>query len=151
MREIVEQFLVDREIEFVAAADVADAAGNAWSFTVPGSAKHAIGVAFAATGSGLRVESFFLRAPQENHADVYRLLLSRNTRGRMIWCAADALGDLYLLGFLPLDAVSDRSLDEMLGELVTASDELFTATIERGFATYLASDMAWRDKQIPDE
>ncbi|GAC1422687.1 MAG: hypothetical protein NVSMB57_15780 [Actinomycetota bacterium] len=144
MREIIASFLRERDISF--AAD-----GEAFSFVVPGDTKHSIGVGFAMSDAGLRVESFFMRAPQENAREVYQMLLARNARGRLAWFAIDAHGDAYLLGFLPRNAVDERSLDELLGEVVSTCDEMFSGIVARGFESYLARDLAWRSKQSPEK
>lgn len=138
---VVEEFLADRGVSFTRAGD------DTWALSLSGEHKHAIPVGLSLTQDGLRAESFFMRAPQENAEDVYRLLLARNARARRAYFAIDSLGDIYLIAFTPLDAVTDDELDRLLGEILTTADTMFSAVIERGFATYLANDMAWRAKQ----
>ena len=142
MKGTLEAFLGDREISFTSPDDVT------LSFALPGDAKQSIGVCIALTPSGLRTESFFMRAPQENARDVYTMLLSRNARGRLVWFAIDTHGDMYLLGFLPRAAVDEQTLDELLGEIVSTCDQMFTGVVECGFEAYLARDMQWRSKQF---
>jgi hypothetical protein len=138
---VVEEFLRDRDIAFTRSGD------GAWALSLAGEHKHTIPVGLALSDDGLRAESFFMRAPQENAEEVYRLLLARNARGRRAFFAIDALGDIYLVGFCPKAAVTADELDHVLGEILTTADTMFSAVIERGFATYLANDMAWRAKQ----
>ena len=55
----------------------------------------------------LHVEAFFCRQPDENHAAFYRFLLERGSRMFGIHFALDPVGDVYLVGRLPL-AVDHR-------------------------------------------
>ena len=49
----------------------------------------------------LLVEAFFVRRPDENHAEFYRWLLERNARMYGVHFSLDRLGDVYLVGRLP--------------------------------------------------
>ncbi|MGH2670300.1 MAG: YbjN domain-containing protein, partial [bacterium] len=104
-------------------------------------------VGLALSVDGIRAESFFMRAPHENAAEVYRMLLARNARARRCYFAVDGLGDIYLIGFCAAGDAAGDELDRLLGELLTVADQMFNACVGRGFATYLAKDMAWRAKQ----
>jgi len=134
---VVEHFLTDRGIEFVRA-------GNQFSFVLSGENKHRIPVGLALRADGVRLESFFMRAPRENQSEAYRLLLSRNARSRAVWFALDADGDVFLLG--QSAAVNEAELDRLVGELLTTADAIFMPALSLGFAEYLAADLAWREK-----
>lgn len=136
--EVVERFLRARGIQFVRTAD-------SFSMVLAGEHKHTIPAAIAVRSDGVRLESFFMRAPLENQEQTYRLLLSRNARSRAVWFAVDADGDVFLLG--RASAVTEEELDRVVGELITTADAMFTPALSLGFAEYLAKDMAWRDKQ----
>ncbi|MHB8513436.1 MAG: YbjN domain-containing protein [Actinomycetota bacterium] len=140
MNSVIRSYLSDREVDFVESE-------GAFSFTVPGERKLSIGAAIATTASGARIESFFMRAPMQDAPEVFKLLLSRNARGRLVWFAIDALGDAYLLGFIARNAVTYETLDELLGEIVTTSDEMFDVVMRTGFRDYLERDLMWRAKQ----
>jgi putative sensory transduction regulator len=60
------------------------------------------------------VEAFFCRQPDENHASFYRFLLERNGRIYGVHFAVDDVGDVYLVGRLPLAAVSTPEIDRVL-------------------------------------
>jgi hypothetical protein len=64
-----------------------------------------------------------------------------------VWFAVDDVGDVHIVGQLPLEAIDADALDRLLGALLQVADETFNAAIQAGFATYLAHDMAWRAKQ----
>src|SRR5262249_50123077 len=60
----------------------------------------------------LSLNAFVARRPDENHEGVYRWLLERNTRLGMVAFALDHLGDVYLVGRLPLAAVTAEEVDQ---------------------------------------
>ena len=64
----------------------------------------------------LSLNAFVARHPDENHEGVYKWLLERNTRLGLVAFAVDRLGDVYLVGRLPLGAVTPEDVDQLLGE-----------------------------------
>lgn len=93
----------------------------------------------------LLVEAFFCRQPDENHAEFYRFLLSRNGRMFGVYFALDPVGDVYLVGRLPLTAAAD--LDRLLGCVLTYSDENFDRALELGFASAIRREWRWRESR----
>jgi hypothetical protein len=93
----------------------------------------------------LLIEAFFCRQPDENHQEFYRFLLGRNGRMYGVHFALDPVGDVYLVGRLPLSAVDD--LDTLLGCVLTYSDENFDKALELGFASAIRREWAWRAKR----
>jgi hypothetical protein len=92
----------------------------------------------------LLVEAFVVRRPDENHAAFYRHLLERNARMYGVHFCLDSLGDVYLVGRLPLEAVSADEIDRLLGCVLTYSDDNFDGLLELGFATAIRREWAWR-------
>jgi Putative bacterial sensory transduction regulator len=92
----------------------------------------------------LLVEAFFCRQPDENHAQFYRFLLSRNGRMYGVHFALDPAGDVYLVGRLPLSAAAD--VDRLLGCVLSYADENFDKALELGFASAIRREWAWRAK-----
>ena len=64
----------------------------------------------------LHVEAFFCRQPDENHAAFYRFLLERSGRMYGVHFALDPVGDVYLVGRLPLAAIAPDEIDRLLGQ-----------------------------------
>ncbi|MGH8869043.1 MAG: YbjN domain-containing protein [Actinomycetes bacterium] len=95
----------------------------------------------------LLVEAFFVRQPDENHAQFHRFLLERNARMYGVAFCTDHLGDVYLVGRLPLCAVSPEEIDRVLGCVLTYSDENFDKALELGFASSIRREWAWRSKR----
>jgi hypothetical protein len=95
----------------------------------------------------LQVEAFFCRQPDENHAELYRFLLTRNARTFGVHFALDKTGDIYLVGRLPLAAISTDELDRLLGCVLSYSDETFDEALKIGFGTAIRREWAWRSKR----
>jgi putative sensory transduction regulator len=92
----------------------------------------------------LHIEAFFCRQPDENHARFYRFLLERNGRMYGVHFALDPVGDVYLVGRLPLPAVTADEIDRVLGCVLSYADENFDPALEIGFATSIRKEWAWR-------
>jgi hypothetical protein len=99
-----------------------------------------------ASRHSLHVEAFFCRRPDENHERFYRFLLERNGRTYGVHFAVDQVGDVYLVGRLPLAAVSADEIDRILGCVLSYADENFDAALELGFASAIRREWAWRAK-----
>jgi hypothetical protein len=95
----------------------------------------------------LHVEAFFCRQPDENHAEFYRFLLERGGRMYGVHFALDPVGDVYLVGRLPLASVSADEIDRLLGCVLTYSDENFDQALMLGFASSIRREWAWRTKR----
>ena len=139
--ETITAYLADRDVNNQRVSD------TDWAIQLNGEKKLSITVLFALRERTLQIESFFIRRPAENHADLYGLLLRTNMRLYGIRFALDDIGDVYLVARLPIEAVTEEELDRVLGAILSTSDELFMPAIEIGFASYLKRDMAWRAAQ----
>jgi putative sensory transduction regulator len=95
----------------------------------------------------LRVEAFFCRQPDENHAAFYRFLLERNGRMYGVHFALDRAGDVYLTARLPLAAISEEEIDRLLGCVLAYSDESFNEALKIGFGSAIRREWAWREKR----
>jgi hypothetical protein len=95
----------------------------------------------------LQVEAFFCRQPDENHARFYRFLLDRGARMYGVHFALDPVGDVYLVGRLPLACVTAAEIDRLLGCVLSYSDDNFDTALELGFASSIRREWAWRVKR----
>jgi hypothetical protein len=139
--EIIEAYLREHEIRHERPS------GSDWTVQLRGEKKLSTTVLFAVRERTLAVEAFFMRRPNENHADFYRMLLRANMRTYAIRFAVDDVGDVYLVARIPLASVTEEELDRVLGAILTTAEETFMPAIEVGFASYLERDMAWRAAQ----
>jgi hypothetical protein len=94
----------------------------------------------------LEVQAFVMRQPDENREQVYEFLLQRNVRMYGVSWAVDSTGDLYLVGRLPLAAVSADELDRVLGSVLEYADGTFNTLLELGFGSSIRREWAWRVK-----
>jgi hypothetical protein len=94
----------------------------------------------------LAVEAFVLRKPEENHQQVYSWLLQRNARMYAVAWSIDSMGDVYLVGKVPLESVSADELDRILGSVLENADGSFNVLLEMGFGSSIKREWAWRVK-----
>jgi len=118
---------------------------GAYLVKLPGQHKLATMTWLIADRHSLLIEAFFCRQPDENHAEFYRFLLGRNGAMFGVHFALDPVGDVYLVGRLPLSATAD--LDRLLGCVLTYSDDNFDKALELGFKSAIRREWAWRAKR----
>ncbi|MDX6227099.1 MAG: hypothetical protein QOI76_489 [Frankiales bacterium] len=92
----------------------------------------------------LLVEAFFLRRPDDDPAALHAYLLDRNASMYGVAFSIDRLGDVYLVGRLPLAAITADEIDRLLGCVLTYSDGSFDRALELGFADAIRREWAWR-------
>ncbi|MBK0375485.1 MULTISPECIES: YbjN domain-containing protein [Streptomyces] len=139
-----------------AAAQVIEAtlndAGLAWEspgsgnyvVTLPGTRKLSTTCSLIVGKHSLSLNAFVVRHPDENDAAVHRWLLERNLRLFGVSYAIDSLGDVYLVGKLPLSVVTPEELDRLFGVVLEAADGAFNTLLELGFASSIRKEYAWR-------
>jgi hypothetical protein len=139
--DVLRAALEDREVEFE------EARPGAFLVKLPGSHKLATMTWLVVGDHSLHIEAFFVRRPDENHEAFYKWLLERNARMFAVAFAVDNLGDVYLVGRLPLSAVNAEEIDRILGSVLTYSDEWFDTALELGFKSSIVREHDWRVKR----
>jgi hypothetical protein len=139
--ELIRSTLDERELDYD------ETRPGAFLVKLPGTHKLATMTWLVVGDHSLHVEAFFVRRPDENHEAFYRWLLERNARMFAVSFAVDNLGDVYLVGRLPLSAVTTEDLDQILGSVLTYSDEWFDTALELGFKTSIVREHDWRVKR----
>jgi hypothetical protein len=114
--------------------------------TLPGTHKLATHCWLVVGRHALLVEAFVVRKPDENAEEFYRFLLRRNARLYAVGFSIDETGDVYLVGRLPLHAVTPDEVDRLLGAVLQYADESFDPLLEIGFASSIRREWAWRRK-----
>jgi hypothetical protein len=137
-RAVIERTLADAEVEWESPAD------GTYVVTLPGTRKLSTTCSLVVGKHSLSVNAFVVRCPDENHAGVHRWLLERNTRLYGVSYAIDKLGDVYLVGRLPLAAVTPEEIDRLLGVVLDQADGSFNTLLEMGFAESIRKEYAWR-------
>ncbi len=115
--------------------------------TLPGQHKLKTMTWLIADTYSLHVEAFFCRQPDENHAEFYRFLLEHNARMYGVHFAVDPVGDVYLVGRLPLTAITVDQVDRLLGCVLSYADDTFDQALMIGFASAIKKEYAWRVKR----
>ncbi|TKA08370.1 type III secretion system chaperone family protein [Actinacidiphila oryziradicis] len=137
-RKVVEDTLKDAELEWESPQP------GTYVVTLPGTRKLSTTCSLIVGRHTLSVNAFVVRHPDENHDAVHRWLLERNTRLYGVAYAIDRLGDVYLVGRLPLAAVTPQELDRLLGAVLENADGSFNTLLELGFASSIRKEYAWR-------
>ena len=120
---------------------------GAFLVTLPGAHKLVTATWLVVGEHSLLVEAFVVRAADENREVFYRHLLVRNTRMYGVHFCPDHLGDVYLVGRVPLAAVDAGEVDRLLGCVLTYADESFDTLLELGFAGAIRREWEWRAKR----
>ena len=115
--------------------------------SLPGTRKLSTGCSLLVGDHSLSVNAFVVRSADENHAEVYRWLLERNAKLFGIAFALDHLGDVYLVGRVPLASLTAAEVDRLLGAVLDASDSSFNTLLELGFASSIRREWEWRLKR----
>ncbi|MFJ7302608.1 YbjN domain-containing protein [Streptomyces sp. NPDC099088] len=135
---IIEQVLTEAELEWESPA------AGSYVVKLPGTRKLSTTVSLIVGKHSLSLNAFVVRHPDENHAAVHRWLLERNLKLYGVSYAVDPLGDVYLVGKLPLSAVTPEEVDRLLGSVLEAADGSFNTLLELGFASAIRKEYDWR-------
>ncbi|MET8284645.1 YbjN domain-containing protein [Streptomyces sp. NPDC048448] len=135
---IVEQALTEAELEWESPAT------GSYVVKLPGTRKLSTTVSLIVGKHSLSLNAFVVRHPDENEEGVHRWLLERNLKLYGVSYAVDPLGDVYLVGKLPLAAVTPDEIDRLLGSVLEAADGSFNTLLELGFASAIRKEYAWR-------
>ncbi|MFI9260649.1 YbjN domain-containing protein [Streptomyces sioyaensis] len=137
-RQVIEAALDDAGLEWESPTD------GTFVVKLPGTRKLSTTCSLIVGKHSLSINAFVVRHPDENDAAVHRWLLERNTRLYGVSYAIDKLGDIYLVGKLPLAAVTPDELDRILGTVLENADGSFNTLLEMGFATAIRKEYEWR-------
>ncbi|MET7847531.1 YbjN domain-containing protein [Streptomyces avermitilis] len=135
---IIEQVLGEAELEWESPEP------GSYVVKLPGTRKLSTTVSLIVGKHSLSLNAFVIRHPDENDAGVHRWLLERNLKLYGVSYAVDQLGDIYLVGKLPLAAVTPDEIDRLLGSVLEAADGSFNTLLELGFASAIRKEYAWR-------
>lgn len=129
-----------------AGLDVDQVGEDRWMTMIAGEWKRTIPLLLDLEERTLRLTSLFAGVPDEGHEEVYRLLLRRNQRHQPVHFALDDEGHLVITGMVPLAALDEQAVDDLLGAVLTLADETFNQVLRTGFASYLDAEQRWREK-----
>ncbi|MEY4972218.1 MAG: hypothetical protein RL399_175 [Actinomycetota bacterium] len=135
--QVIADFLQSQHLDF-------EADGNTFLVTLKGEKKLQTHCALVVGDHSLSINAFVIRKPDENEAAVHHWCMSKNAGMYGLAFAINTLGDIYLVGRLPLDAVNEKELDRILGSVLQYSDSSFNPLLELGFADAIRREWAWR-------
>jgi hypothetical protein len=135
---VIESTLDDRGLEWEPTGE------GSYVVTLPGSHKLKTLCNLIVGDHALRIEAFVMRQPDENREQLWAYLLQHNARMYGVAFSIDSVGDVYLVGRVPLHAVTPDELDRLLGAVLTYADESFDPMLEIGFGSAIRREWAWR-------
>ena len=138
--EVIEAALADQDLEWQRLDDVT------FAVALPGEKRLKTACILTVGNHALEIEAFVMRAPDENRERVYSWLLQHNARMYAVAWTIDSSGDVYLVGRLPLSAVSADEIDRVLGCVLEYADGSFNVLLEMGFGSSIRREWAWRVK-----
>jgi len=137
-RVIIEEFLESHDLDFEKSSP------NTFLVTLPGEKKITNTLRAIVGDNSLSVNAFVIRKPDENADKVHEWLLTKSASMYAVTFAINELGDVFLVGRLPLPAVTDVEIDRILGAVLQYSDSSFNPLLELGFASSIRREWAWR-------
>lgn len=81
----------------------------------------------------LRYEVYFLPAPPEPSAELFRFLLQRNHSMYGARFSLGPDGDIYLVGRLALEHLSEQELDRIIGVLYELTERWFQVVVQLAY------------------
>ncbi|MEI8081667.1 MAG: YbjN domain-containing protein [Actinomycetes bacterium] len=112
--------------------------------TLPGEHRLKTTVSLVVGEHSLSINAFIIRHPEENQTAFFRWLLERNLHIFGIAYALDHLGDVYLVGKVPLNTLTGDRVDQLLGSVLENSDGAFDHLLELGFESAIRREWQWR-------
>jgi hypothetical protein len=137
-RATIEEFLDSHDLEYERKDP------NTFLVTLPGEKKLQTHCALIVGDHSLSINAFVIRKPDDNEAAVHSWCMTKNASMYGIAFAINELGDIFLVGRLPLFAVTERELDRLIGSVLQYSDNSFNTLLELGFANAIRREWAWR-------
>ena len=104
-----------------------------WLAILPGEIRQKIPVAIEVGRRDCTLSSFLLRGPRRDAAALHRVLLRKNLATARVRFCLDEDDDVLLVARLPLAAVGETELEEVLGELYAVSEGAFEALVHIGY------------------
>jgi hypothetical protein len=123
-RIIIEEFLDSHDLEFEKKNS------DTYLITLPGEKKLQTHCALIVGTHSLSINAFVIRRPDDNEAAVHAWCLAKNASLYGVAFAINELHDIFLVGRLPLSAVTDREIDRLVGAVLQVSDSSFNPLLE---------------------
>jgi len=136
--EVISEFLQSHDLSY----EQSDP--KTFLITLPGETKQQTHCALIIGDHSLSINAFVIRKPDENEDQVHAWCLQKNASLYGIAFAINELRDIYLVGRLPLGAVTNQEIDRLIGSVLQVADSAFNPLMEIGFSTAVRREWAWR-------
>ena len=123
------------ENPMLVAVDRGEPGERRWYVRLAGEDKDFTTIWFTLRQRALHFETYVMPAPEENEAEFYAHLLRRNLTFHGMAFAVGAEEAVFLVGALPLTAVSEAQLDRVIGSAWAYVERTFRAALRIGFAS----------------
>ncbi len=133
----IEEFLHSHDID-------SERSGSSFLLTLPGERKLETHCALVVGDHSVSINAFIIRKPDENIEAVHEWLLKKNATMYCVAFAINELGDIYLVGRLPFNSITENELDRVIGAVLQYSDSAFNPLLELGFSNAIRREWAWR-------
>ena len=117
---------------------------NTLAVTIPGEKKLYTNAIFKVSDKTLSVNAFVIRKPDQNSERVHEWLLRHNSTNYLLSYAVNELGDIYLVGRLPIELVTREEIDRIIGAIHEYCDSSFNILLELGFEDAIRREWVWR-------
>ena len=135
---VIEDFLQSHDLDFERSNE------KIFMVTLSGEKKLQTHCALVIGDHSLSINAFVIRKPDTHEDAVHKWCLSKNAQMYGIAFAINEVGDIYLVGRLPLGAVTAQEIDRVIGSVLQYSDSSFNPLLELGFADAIRREWAWR-------
>ena len=135
---VIEDFLQSHDLDFERSNE------KIFMVTLSGEKKLQTHCALVIGDHSLSINAFVIRKPDTHEDAVHKWCMSKNAQMYGIAFAINELGDIYLVGRLPLGAVTAQEIDRVIGSVLQYSDSSFNPLLELGFADAIRREWAWR-------
>jgi hypothetical protein len=136
--QVIQDFLTTSDIDFERDGQ------KKFLLTLPGDKKLQTHCALILGEHSLMISAFVIRKPDENEDQVHHWCMTKNASMYSVAYAINELGDIYLVGRLPIAAITTEELDKVIGSVLQYSDSSFNPLLELGFASAIRREWAWR-------
>jgi hypothetical protein len=136
--QVIQDFLTTSDIDFERDGE------KKFLLTLPGDKKLQTHCALILGEHSLMISAFVIRKPDENEDQVHHWCMTKNASMYSVAYAINELGDIYLVGRLPIAAITTEELDKVIGSVLQYSDSSFNPLLELGFASAIRREWAWR-------
>ena len=123
------------ENPMLVAVDRGEPGERRWYVRLAGEDKDFTTIWFTLRQRALHFETYVMPAPEENEAVFYAHLLRRNLTFHGMAFAIGAEEAVFLVGALPLGALSEAQLDRVIGSTWAYVERTFRAALHIGFAS----------------